>query len=108
MGCDILEAPDERLEPAQGRRLEAVADMRPVDLSPDQASILQDLEVLRDRGLGQRQLVDDVPADAGVPPRQEPEDLHARRMPDRLAEAGELLVGLRTLDGPEVRLLTAA
>jgi len=100
----LLQASDERSQPTERTGFKAVADARTVDLSADETRILENLEVLRDRRLRERQLVDDVPADAGIRPGQESEDLHAGWMPNRLAEGRELLVGLLALDGPEIGL----
>src|SRR5688572_16258404 len=55
------EATDESLEATHRPGLDAVAGSRTVHLASDQSRFLQDLEVLRDRGLGERQLVHDLP-----------------------------------------------
>lgn len=60
--------------------------------------------MLRNRGLGQRQLVHDVAADARAPTNQNANDLNPRRMPDGFRQCRELLIGLLTLNRPKVRL----
>src|SRR5512146_426756 len=99
----LLEAADERLQPAHGAGLHAVADARAVDLAPDQAGILQHLQVLRDGGLREGQLVHDVAADAGFATHQQPHDLDARRVTEGLRENREILVGFRPFHGAHVR-----
>src|SRR5579859_2591326 len=92
---DHLERADQRLEPANDARVQAVADARTVDLALDDARVPEDLEMLRDGRLRERELVDDLTADARPPPGEEAHDLDARRVRERLGEPGELLVGSR-------------
>jgi hypothetical protein len=89
------QASHERLQATERSGLDAITDAGAVDLAADEPRLLQHLEVLRDRRLRQRQLLDDIAADARVSPGEEPQDLDASRMSDRLAERRELLVGLR-------------
>lgn len=96
------EAPDEGPQASKRLRLDAVADPRPIHFTVDEARLFQNLEVLGDRRLRQRQLVDDIATDAGVLADQDANDLHARRVPEGLRQRGELLVGLLSLDGTEV------
>ena len=48
--------------------------------------------MLRHRRLGERQLVDQLAAVAAVTREQQPQDVHARGMPERLCKSGEVLV----------------
>ena len=82
----VLEAPDERLQPAQRAGLDAVADPGTVDLPADEPRLLQHLEVLGDGGLGERELVDDVTADARLAADEQAEDLDPGGVADRLGE----------------------
>jgi len=100
-----LEASDEGLQATEDVRLDAIADPRTVDLAADETCLLQDLEVLRHRRLRERQLVDDVTADARLPADEETQDLHARYVADGLAEERQLLVGLDALDRTEIGFL---
>jgi len=59
---------------------------------------------LRDRRLRERQLVDDVTADARLR-AEETQDLHARHVADGLAEERQLRVGLGALDRTEIGFL---
>ena len=54
------------LEAREHLGVDAIADARPVFAADDEAGFAQDLEVLRHRGLGQGQLLEDVARDAGV------------------------------------------
>ena len=101
----LLQACDEGFQTPEDVRLDAVADARSIDFPADEPGVLQDLEVLRHGGLRERKLVDDVAADAGVAADQEPQDLDAGRVADRLAQNRELLVRFRALDRAEVRFL---
>ena len=74
-------------------------------MSPRTVRVLEHLEVLRDGGLGEGELVDDVAADARLAADEQAEDLDPRRMPDRLREQRQLLVGLVALDGAQVGLI---
>jgi len=100
-----LDASDEGLEAPEDVRFDAVADPRAVDLAADEPRVLEHLQVLRHGGLGERQLVDDVAADARVSAYEEPEYLHARGVANRFAEERELLVCRWPLDRAEVRFL---
>ena len=88
----------------ESARLDAVADPRPVHVASDEARLFQNLQVLGDRGLGQRQLVHDVAANAGVAVAENPQDLHAGRMPQRAGERSELLVCVASLHGAQIGL----
>src|SRR5574342_861482 len=101
----LLQASDERLEAPQGVGLDAVADARPVDLAADEAGLLQHFQVLGDGGLGKRQFLADVAADAGLAADEQADDLDARGMAERLGQEREFLVGGLALDGAEVRFL---
>ena len=95
----------QRLEPAECARLDAVTDARAIDVTADEPGVLENLEVLRDGALGQRQFVHDVAADTGVPANQDPKDLDASRMPEGLGESCQLIVGVVALDRSKVRQL---
>ena len=98
-----LEAPDERRAGAAcGAR--CVADPRPVDVPADQSASLSTLRCCETVDWA-RELVDDVAADARLAADEQAEDLDPRRMPDRLREQRQLLVGLVALDGAQVRLI---
>jgi hypothetical protein len=101
----VLEAPDERLQATEGAGLDAVTDARTVDLTAYEPGVLEHLEVLRDRGLGERQLVYDVAADAGLATDEQAKDLDAGGMAHRLGEHRQLLVGIVTFDRTKVWLL---
>jgi folate-binding protein YgfZ len=58
----------------------------------DPPCFFQNLQVLGDGGLGERQPVHQVSADAIAPRQQEPHDGHAGRMSERLREAGGFFV----------------
>jgi hypothetical protein len=63
-----------------------VAGARPIDLTLNQPRIFQHLQVLRDGCLGERHLVDDLAAEAGLAGEQDAQDLNAGRMSERLRE----------------------
>src|SRR5450759_1612684 len=96
------QAADKSLEAPKRERLDAVADPRPVDFAAEEPGFFEDLEVLRDGRLRQRQLVHDGAADAGVLADQDAQDLNAPGVGDGLCEHRKLRVGLRTLDGAEI------
>ena len=83
-----LQAANQRAQPAQRVRLDAVTDAGAVDLSADQSGVLEHLEVLRHRGLRKPQIVDEIATDAGIATDQQAQDLDARRMPDGLGQGG--------------------
>src|SRR5262245_28549212 len=82
----------QHLESAKGLGVHAVAGAGPVHFALDEAGLLQDLEVLRDRGLGERQHAHDLAAHARARGREVPDDGHARRVGEGPGERGELLV----------------
>src|ERR1039457_2967262 len=98
------EPPDEGLEPPERPGLDAIANPRSVDLAADEPCLLQNLQVLGDGRLGERQFIHNIPADAGGSAYQDAEDLDPRRVPDGPGERRQLLVGRGTLDGTKVRL----
>ncbi len=53
----------------------------------------------------ERELVDDIAANAGRIAGDEAQDLHPSRVPDGFREGGQLIVGVRPLDGAEIGLL---
>ena len=59
-----LDGRDKRFEPAKSTGVDAIADTRPIDIAPDQASVFQDLEMLGDGRLRQRKCLGDLAADA--------------------------------------------
>lgn len=71
------------------RAVEAVTDARTVDLALDEADVLQHLQVLRDRRLRKRQLVDDLAAHTRRPAREHAQNGQASGMPDGLHRPGE-------------------
>jgi hypothetical protein len=98
-----LEAADERFEAPQSSRFDAVANAWTIHVAADQAALLQDLEVLRNSRLRERQFFDNFPANAAIFPDEESQDLHPRRVADGLGELCQFFIGLGALDGPEVR-----
>ena len=58
--------------------------------------------MLRDRGLRERQFVDNVAADAGVLQEENAEDLDPNGVTERLGQRSELLISGVALDGAEV------
>ena len=98
-----LKATDERLEAPQGPRFDAVANPRTVDVTPDQATLLQHLQVLRNGRLRERQFVDDFSTNAAIFSDEEPQDLNTGRVPDGLGQIGKFLVCFRPFNGPEIR-----
>jgi hypothetical protein len=60
------EPPDERSQATERVRLDAVANPRPVHVAADEPGVLEHLEVLGNRRLGERQLVYDVAAYTSV------------------------------------------
>ena len=66
-------------------RFDAVADAGTIDLAANQPSVLEHLEVLRHGGLCQRQFLDNVAADAGILAHEQPKNLNAGGMPQRLS-----------------------
>jgi hypothetical protein len=55
--------------------------------------------MLRDGRLRQIKSIDDLTANALVVAREQPEDLDARRVPERLGKLRQLIVGRAPLDG---------
>src|SRR5438093_13183545 len=86
---------DQLLESLHGLRIDAVADSRSIHLSVDESRILQDLEVLRHRRLGQRKPVHDLTADAFTPLDQHAQDRDTRRVSQRLGETRKLVAASR-------------
>ena len=70
--------------------VEAVAGARPFDLAGHEPGGLERLQMLRDRRLRQRQLVDDLAANAGVARSQYLEDSQTSRMGDGLGPGRQL------------------
>jgi hypothetical protein len=99
---DTSESADERLEAAKALRVDAVAGPRAIDLALDEARLLEDLEVLRDGGLGQWELVHDLAADTRASSCEKADDLHSRRVSEGLRHCGELVVGSGPLNGPQI------
>lgn len=99
------QAPDQRPEAPQLAGLDAVADAGTVDVTANEAHVLEHLEVLGHGGLREVELFDDVAADAAVVAREQAQDSNASRMPERLGERRELLVGVAPLDGTKVGLV---
>lgn len=75
-----LEASDQRLELLQRFRVDAVTDFGPVDFALHESGLLQNLQVLRNRRLGQRQLVNNFAADTALATDQHTHDAHSGRM----------------------------
>jgi hypothetical protein len=100
-----LETSDEGLETTQHPGLDAVADARAVDVPSDEAGLLEDLEVLRDGGLGEGKLAHDVAAHAGLAAFQESKDGDPGRVANGLGEERQLLVRLGAFYRAEVGLL---
>src|SRR5210317_1615013 len=65
--------------------VDAIARSRPIDFTGDQARVLEDLEVLRNRCLRQGQYVDDFTANADAALREHPQDGQPGRMGQCLA-----------------------
>jgi hypothetical protein len=97
-----LETSHEGLEAAECAGLHAVADARAVDIAPDQAGVLQDLQVLGHGRLGERKLVHDVTTHAGLAPDEEAHDLDPSRVAHGLGQGRQFLVGAFPLDRPEI------
>jgi hypothetical protein len=97
-----LETSHEGLEAAECAGLHAVADARAVDIAPDQAGVLQDLQVLGHGRLGERKLVHDVATHAGLPPDEETDDLDPSRVAQGPGQGGQFLVGDFPLDRSEI------
>jgi hypothetical protein len=97
-----LETSHEGLEAAKYAGLHAVADAWAVDVPPDQARVLQDLQVLGHGRLGEGKLVHDVATHAGFPPDEETHDLDPSRVAHGLGQGRQFLVGAFPLDRPEV------
>lgn len=80
----VSEPADERLQTAQHAGLDAVADAGTVDVAADEPGLLQRLQVLRDRGLSERQIIHDIATYARRSASEEAEYLHAGGVPDGL------------------------
>lgn len=89
-------------QPPQSVRLDAVANSWALDGPANQARFVEDFQMLRYRGLRERQLLDDLPANATLAPRQQPQDLHTDRVSHCLRKKRKLLIGLIPLYGPEI------
>jgi hypothetical protein len=76
------EPPNERAEAPERVRFHAVADARPVDVPADEASVLQDLEVLGNGGLCERKLLHDIATNAALLTEQQAKYLYASWMSD--------------------------
>jgi len=70
-------------------RVEAVTDPRPVDRATDQPGLLEHLQVLRYGRLGERELVDNLAADATAPLGKDAQDRQPGRVRERLERGGE-------------------
>ena len=73
-------------------RHNAIADTQPVLVCTDEAGLFQNPQMLRDRGLGERQLVDDDAARPSLLTGQHPENAHASRMRGGFRECCEFRV----------------
>lgn len=100
-----LQASDERLDATKRSGVDAVADARAVYVATDETCILEDLQVLRDSRLGERQLVHDIAAYAHILADQNAEDLHAGGVSNRFGEPRELIIGFGALDRAEVHVI---
>ena len=79
-------------------RFDAVADSRSIDLSSNQPRFFEHLQMLRDSGLREVEPIDDFPTDAPVVAAEKPEDFDAGRMPERLGQACQFIIGRVALD----------
>lgn len=90
--CHALQALKEGFrEPAELLKhvvVEAVARAGAVYLSLDQPGVLEDLQVLTDRGLREWQLLNYISADASIHSHQQAYNLHPRRVRECLAQSG--------------------
>lgn len=89
---------DQGLGPTKRTLGEAVANTRAIDSTPHHPRLLENLEVLGDRRLGQWELVDDLSAKALPSPGEKAENLHPGGMPESLCEQSQLFVGLVPFD----------
>src|SRR3990172_11687281 len=81
---------DEREQPRQLFAIDAVAHARAFDLASDEPGVLQHSQVFRDGRLRERQELDELPAEVGLPRKQNTQDANAGRVPERLRESGEI------------------
>ena len=58
--------------------------------------------MLRNRGLRDRQFLDDIAADAGRASHQDAQDLDPDWVTDRLAQCGQFIIGLLAFNRPQV------
>ncbi|MGC4087767.1 MAG: hypothetical protein QM756_07695 [Polyangiaceae bacterium] len=96
-GSVTIKGSNQGFEAAHGPRLDAVADPWPVYLTANQPALLQDLQMLRDGRLRERQLLYDLTANTCVLAHQDAQDLNARWVPERLRQLGQLIIRLRAL-----------
>src|SRR6187397_575312 len=88
----LLDGLEERFESLQRRRHNAIADSQPVLVGADETRLLQDPQMLRDRGLREGQLVDDDAARSRFLARQHSKNAHANWMRRGFREYRELRV----------------
>ena len=86
-----LELSHQLFEDSHRLVIDAVACARTIDRALNQSCFLQHLKVLAHSRLGERYLFHNVAANAGVQRAEIVQDMHARRVRHRLAEARELL-----------------
>ena len=71
----------------------------------NQPSVFQDSEVLGNRRLRERELIDNLTAYSSLFQRQHAKDANADWMPDRLRQLCQFLIGFRTLETRKVGVL---
>lgn len=99
-----LETSDKSLKAAEGSGFDAVTHAGSVDFAPDDACIFKDFQVLGDGGLGQRQFIDDIAADAVIFADEDAQNLNAGGVADGFGELGEFGVGFGAFDGAKIGL----
>ncbi len=83
---------EEVVELGQSVAAGAVAGAQSLDLADDQAGVPEDLQVLGDGRLRERELVDELAAVAGVVGEQQPQDPDARRVRERLRQQRDIVL----------------
>lgn len=101
----VSKGSDQGLGPVESVRRQAVADPGTVDGTAYQPGLLEELQMLGDRRLCQRKLVDNLTTEALTPPSKEAEDLHPSRMPESLCKPREFFIGFITHDRAQVQAL---
>src|SRR5262245_22184333 len=87
-----LQAADQVLQFLEPRRVHAIADLWAIDLALNESGFLHDLEMLRHRGLRDRQYFHKLAADTSVLLEQQAQNAHANGVSHGPSECGKSFI----------------